>query len=164
MWQFFKKLSISLTMPLLNIFQPKFLFSQNPIIFKLIFCKINFKLCFLKHSFHFCLRLCRNYLRVFKLGIFEKGVGFMIFKQNFFKFLIGLSPIWFVCICVSPLWHFKSVLRHFSMCLCIVHSCSAVLHAKCLSKCSSDIFVLLWTQMSSNFWEYPWLNLVTTFW
>ena len=88
----------------------------------------------------------------------------MIFKQNFSKILIGLSPIWFVCMCVGSLWHFKHVLRHFSMWTCIVHSCSAVLHAKCLSKCSSNIFVLLWTQMSSNFWEYPWLNLVTMFW
>ena len=74
----------------------------------------------------------------------------MIFKQNSFKILIGLSPIWSMCICVGPLWHSNLVLRHFSMCSWIAHSCSAVLHAKCLSKCSRDIFGLIWTQMSSS--------------
>ena len=60
MWQFFKHSlfpSHCLSWTSLN---PNLFFSQNPIIFKLNFCKINFKVCFLKHSFHFCLRLCRN--------------------------------------------------------------------------------------------------------
>jgi len=41
---------------------------------------------------------------------------------------------------------------------------SRVLHIMCLIKCSSDIFELFWTLVSSKFWDYPWLNLYNMFW
>ena len=66
----------------------------------------------------------------------------------FFKSLIGPSPNWFVCNCVSPMWQFKNVLRHFHMCSCIVHSCCSLLHAMCLTECPYDIPMLFWTQLS----------------
>ena len=55
-----------------------------------------------------------------------------------------------VCTCVGPMWQFKHVLRYFYMCSCIFHLCCALLHAKCLTKCSSDILCcigLKWVPM-----------------
>ena len=78
--------------------------------------------------------------------------------------MIGLSPIWFVCNCVGPMWQFKHVLRYFHMCLCIVHSCCSLLHAMCLTECPYDILVLFWTQLSSIAWVCPWLNMLDMFW
>ena len=74
------------------------------------------------------------------------------FCEKFSKSLIVLSPICCLCICVGPLWHSKHVLRQFSPCSCIVHSWNSLLHAKCLTECSSDILVLNWSQLSSNAW------------
>ena len=61
------------------------------------------------------------------------------FCEIFFKIFIRLSPIWSLCICVGPVWHSNHVLRLFHLCSCIVHLCCGLLHAKCLTKCSSDI-------------------------
>ena len=73
----------------------------------------------------------------FKIGdFFEKGLGFLIFIKILSDFWLGCIPFG---LCVGPLWHFNHVLRHFYMCSCIVHSCSVVLHAKYLTKCSSGI-------------------------
>ena len=98
------------------------------------------------------------------MGIFQKRVGILNFVIFFKKSLIGLNPIWFVFICVSPMWQFKQVLRHFHMCSCIVHSCCSLLHALCLTECPCDIFVLNWTQLSANAWVYSWLNMFNIFW
>ena len=156
MWQIFKTLSISLSLP--HSLNPNLIFSLNPIIFKLDLCTINLQ------SFHFSLRICRNWVRVLELGFFEKkGLGMLILGK-IFKILIGLSPIWSDCIYVGPLWHFKHVFRHISVCSCIAHRCITVLHAMCLTKCSSDIFVVFWTQLSSIVWVYPWFNLLDMFW
>ena len=106
----------------------------------------------------------KNSRFVLNLGFSKKRVGFIGFGQTFYKILIGLCPIWLVCICVGPLCQFDLVFRHIFICSCITHMCSVVLHSMCLIKCSSDIFELVWTQMSSNFWVYPWLNLFNMFW
>ena len=82
-------------------------------------------------------------LGFYKLEIFRKWVGILSFCEIFSKSLIGLSPICCLCICVGPLWHFKVVLRHFSICSCILHNSYALLHVRCLTK-SSDIYVINW--------------------
>ena len=89
-----------------------------------------------------------------KFGIFPKS----------FKILIGLSPIYHFCICVGPLWHFKVVLRHSSLCSCIFHHCCALLHDRSLSQCPSDILELNWTQVSSNDRFLSCLIMLTMFW
>ena len=85
----------------------------------------------------------------------KKGLGTMILGKTNFKLLIGLCPIYLDCICVSSLWHFDHVFRNIFICLCIAHMCSVVLHTTCLIKCSNGIFLLVWTPMSSNCWDYP---------
>ena len=84
--------------------------------------------------------------------------------QMFFKILIGLSPIWCVCICVGPMWQIKHVLRQISSCSCIFHRCCILLHVRCLTDCPSDIFVLNWTQVSPFAWVYSWLTIFNMFW
>ena len=150
----FSNTFISLALPLSNPSQPKTIFNSKPHHIQANLCKINLKGMFLTFFSSFPLRLCRNFLRVLKLGIFSKMGWGSWFCEIFFKILIRLSPIWFVCICVGPLWHFKLVLRHFYICSCIFHWWFVVLHALCLTKCSSDIFVLDWTQLSSIAWVY----------
>ena len=98
------------------------------------------------------------------MEIFRKRVGIPNFVKILFKSLIGLSPMWFVCTCVGPMWQFKHVLRHFHMCSCIVHSCCSLLHVLCLIECPCDIFVMYWTQLSANAWVYSWLNMFDMFW
>ena len=97
------------------------------------------------------------------IGDFWKRVGFTNFGQNFFKILIGLCPICLDCIYVGRLWQFEFVFRHILICSCIAHMCSVVLHSECLTKCSSGIFELVWTKMSSCVCLYPWLNLFNMF-
>ena len=84
--------------------------------------------------------------------------------MNVFKILIGLSPICCVGICVGPMRHYDLILRHFHSCSCIFHWCCALLHAKCLTKCPSDILVLIWTQVSPFAWVSFWLNMLDMFW
>ena len=98
------------------------------------------------------------------MGIFRKWVGVLNFCEIFSKILFGLSPICRLCICVGPLWHFKVILRHFSICSCILHNSYALLHDRCLSKCPSDILVLNWTQVSSNDRFLYCLIMLTMFW
>ena len=72
------------------------------------------------------------------------------FCEIIFKSLIGLSPIWSVCIYVGPVWHSKHVLRHFHLCSCIFHWNCSLLYGKCLTKCSNDILCcigLKWVPM-----------------
>ena len=98
------------------------------------------------------------------MGIFENWVRVLSFCEMFSRSLIGLSPICCDCSCVGPMWQFKHVLRHFSLCSCIIHNCCALLHVKCLTVCPSDIFVLNWIQVNSNFWVYTCLTLFNLFW
>ena len=109
-------------------------------------------------------RLCRKLVRVLKIGDFSKWVGVLNFCEFFSKILIGLSPICNLCICVGPLWQFEHVLRHFSLCSCILHKSFAQLHDWCLSKCPSDILVLNWTQVSSNDLILSYLIMFFMFW
>ena len=99
-----------------------------------------------------------------KLGIFWKWVGVFIFMQISFKILIRLCFIWCLCICVGPLRHFEHVLRKISLCSCILHHLCSLLHVRCLTECPSDIFVLNWTQVSSNTWILSWLIMLIMFW
>ena len=62
------------------------------------------------------------------------------------------------------MWKIELVLRQFSLCSCIIHKCCALLHVKCLTECPSDIFVLNWIQVNSNFWVYTCLTLFNLFW
>ena len=78
--------------------------------------------------------------------------------------MIGLSPIYCDCSCVGPMWQFEHVLRHFSLCSCFFHHLCTLLHVRCLTKCPSDIFVLNWIQVNSNFWVYTCLTLFNLFW
>ena len=98
------------------------------------------------------------------MGIFRKWVGVFNFCETLSKFLIGLSPICCLCICVDPLWQFEHVLRHISLCSCIFHHLWTLLHDRCLSKCPRDILVLNWTQVSSNNRILSWLIMLTMFW
>ena len=100
----------------------------------------------------------------FKLGIFENWIGVLSFCEIFSKSLIGLSPICCDCSCVGPMWQFEHVLRHFSPCSCIFHHLCTLLHVRCLTECPSDIFVLNWIQVNSNFWMYTCLTLFNLFW
>ena len=59
------------------------------------------------------------------------------------------------------MWHFTHVLSHFHLCSCIAHSCSSLLHVKCLTECPSDSFVLNWIQVNSNFSVYTCLTIVS---
>ena len=82
-------------------------------------------------------------LGFWKLGIFENWVGFLFLVNFFFKkSLIGMCPIFCLCICVGPLWQFDHVLRHFSICSCIFHNYCALLHVMCLTDCLSDSSML----------------------
>ena len=119
---------------------------------------------FLNNLFTLFLDYVEKFLGLSWIGDFRKRVGFIDFGHIFFKILIRLCPIWLVCIYVGPLWQFELVFRHIFICSCIAHMCSVVLHSMCLIKCSSGIFELFWTQMSSKFWVYPWLSLFNMFW
>ena len=91
------------------------------------------------------------------MGIFRKWVGVLSFCKIFSKSLIGLSPICCDCSCVGPLSQFEHVLRKISLCSCSLHHLGTLLLVRCLTKCPSDIFVLNWTQVSSNAWILSWL-------
>ena len=98
------------------------------------------------------------------MGIFENWVRVLSFCEIFLKSLIRLSPICYDYSCVGPMWHFEHVLRHFSLCSCIFHHLCTLLHVRCLTECPSDIFVLNWIQVNSNFWDYTCLTLFNLFW
>ena len=164
MWLFFKTLLCSLLCVTRTSLNPNLIFTKNPPIPSTNLCKISSKVCFLTFFLAFHFRLCRICFRVLELGIFEKRVGNYDFGQIVLKILIGLCPICLVCIYVVPLWQFELVFRHIFICSGIAHLCSVVLHFMCLIKCLSGIFLLVWTPMSSNCWDYPWLILLNMFW
>ena len=155
MWQVLKKSSLPSLRLSRTPFNPKLIFLQNPINFKFIFAKslqgmsfwyplLSFYWDYADFSLGFCI-----------LGIFRKWVGVLSFCGIFSKSLIGLSPICCDCSSVGPLWQFEHVLRQISLCSCILHYLCTLLHVRCLTKCPSDIFVLNWTQVSSNAWLLP---------
>ena len=154
----------SLPLPHSNLFQTQISFHSKPINFKFKSLQNLFKGMFLNNIFTLFLDYAEKFLGLSWIGDFQKRVGFTNFGQNFFKILIGLCPICHDCIFVGPLWQFELVFRHIFICSCIAHMCSVVLHSKCLTKCSSGIFELVWTQMSSFVWIYPLLNLFNMFW
>ena len=111
------------------------------------------------------LRLCRNILGFYlNWVILKKGWELYFFCEIFFNFLIGLCPIWVVCVCVGQLWHFNMYLGKIQSCSCIAHMLVVWVHIKCLRKCSNDILVLFWTPMSSKLWGLPWLYIFIMFW
>ena len=133
MWQIFKTLSISLSLPHLNLSQPKYVFHSNLIFFKLNLYTINSKVCFLR------LEIDLGFLN---WGFSKKGLGTLFWAKVFQNFEWAMSHLIYVYLC-CPLWHFNHVFRHISMCSCIAHMCSVVLHSMCLSKCLSGIFELV---------------------
>ena len=141
----FQTLSFSLVLPLLNPLQPKISFHSNPTFSRKNLYKITSRYVFLNILFLFVLDYVVLSLGFQNLGIFEKGVGVLNFCEIFFKTLIGLSPICYVCICVGPMRHSDHVLRKISSCSCIFHRCCVLLHVRCLAECPSDILVLNWT-------------------
>ena len=164
MWQVFKTLlfpSLRLSRTPFNL---KPFFTQTSSFSSKKSLQNHFKVCFPKIVFIFVLDYADFSLGFWKLGIFKNWVGVLSFCEDFSNFLIGLSPIWCLCICVGPLRHSKLVLRQISPCSCIAHSWNSLLHATCLTKCPSDILVLNWTQLSSNAWLLSWLIMFIMFW
>ena len=156
----FPSLSLSRT-----IFNPKHYFIQTP-LFSSKFSAKSFQGMYFLHYSHLLFSDYAEFmLRVLNLGIFENWVGFL-FLVNFFFFksLIGLCPICYLCIYVGPLWQFDHVLRPFSICSRIFHNCCALLHVMCLTDCLSDSSVLFWTQLSSNLWCWSCLIIWVLFW
>ena len=90
---------------------------------------------------------------------FWKRVGNFGFCKKKFNFLIGLYPIWFVCVYVGRLWHFNMYLGKMQTCSCITYMLVLLVHTKCLIKCSNDILVLFWIPMSTKHWGLPWLYM-----
>ena len=93
----FPSLSLSRT-----IFNPKHYFIQTP-SFPSKFSAKSFQSMYFLHYSHL---LFSNYaefiLRVLKIGDFQK-LGWISFSSEYFsKSLIGLCPICYLCICVSP--------------------------------------------------------------
>ena len=164
MWQVFKNSSLSSLRLSWTPFNPKLIFLQNSINFKFKFAKS-------LQGMHFWYPLLSFYwvyadfsLGFYILGIFRKWVGVLSFCEIFSKSLIELSPIYCDCSCVGPLWQFEHLLRQNSLCSCILHYPCTLLHVRCLTKCPSDIFVLNWTQVSSNAWILSCLIMLIMFW
>ena len=143
MWQIFKTLLSSLPLPHSNLSQTQIDFHSKPMNCKFKSLQNLFKGMFLNNLFTLFLDYAEKSLGLSWIGDFRKRVGFIDFGQKIFKILIGLCPIWLVCICVGPLWQFELVFRHIFICSCIAHMCSVVLHSKCLTKCASGIFELV---------------------
>ena len=98
------------------------------------------------------------------MGIFKNWVGVFSFCEIFSKSFIGLSPTCCDCSYVGPMLQFEHVLRHFSLCSCTFRHLCTLLHVRCLTEGPSDIFVLNWIQVNSNFWVYTCLILFNLFW
>jgi len=105
-------------------------------------------------------RFCLSWVR------FEQGLGNFKFWQKNFNFLIGLCPIWFVCVCVcvGPLWHFNMYLGKIHSCSCILYMLVVLVRTKCLIKCLKGILVLFWTPVSTKLCGLPWLYMFIMFW
>ena len=100
MWQIFKTLSISLSLPHSNLFQPKTDFQSIPIIFKLDLCKINLKVCFLNILFIFFPKIMQKLTEGSKIGDFsKKGLGILILSKIFLKFWLACVPFDFMYLC-----------------------------------------------------------------
>ena len=108
-----------------------------------------FKVCVSNTIFIFYFRIMQNLC----LGFWKLGwVSYFLWKL--FNFLIGLSPIWCLCIYAGPMWQLELVLSHVSSCSCIFYSVYKLLHVRRLTKCPNDILWLYWNQMSSFTWVY----------
>ena len=157
-----------LSFPLLSlsrtIFNLKHYFIQTPSFSSKFSTKSYQGMYFLHYSHLLFSDYAKFMLRVLKIGDFRK-LGWISCSSEFFlKSLIGLCPIFCLCICVGPLWQFDHVLRHFSICSCIFHNCCALLHVMCLTNCLSDSSVLFWIQLSSNLWCWSCLIIWILFW
>ena len=163
MWHVFKTLLFPSHCFLQTSLNPKPFFTQTPSFSSKNLCKITSRYVFLNIVFTFVLNFADFSLDFKNWGFLKTGLGFL-FLWKFFKILIGLSPICYVCICVGPMRHSNHVLRQISSCSCIIHRCCSLLHVRFLTECPSDILVLNWTQMSSNTWVSFWLNMLDMFW
>ena len=122
MWQIFKHILFSFTLPSSCLLQPQTIFhskTQNS--------RENFFKSYLRYVytifFLYFLRLCRKFLGFFfflNWIILKKGWE-LYFLWIFFNFLFGLCPIWVVCVCGGPLWHFNMFSGKIQSCSCIAH-------------------------------------------
>ena len=99
-WQIFKTLSISLSLPYSNLSQPKSIFHSNPIFFKLNLCTINSKVCFLNILFIFSLDYAEINLGILNWGYLKKGLGPLFWEKKFQNFDWAV----FHLICVYLCW------------------------------------------------------------
>ena len=150
MWLIFKTFLSSLLCLTRTSLNPNLIFTKNPKISSTNFCKISSTVCFLTFFSSFHLDYAKFVLGFLNWGFSKKGLGTMIFGKLFSKFWLGCVPFDFI----------ESVLfRHISMCSCIAHMCSVVLHAICLSKCSSGIFELVglkWVPIRGFTLDWAW--------
>ena len=153
MWQFFKLIDISLTLPLFEPIstQTQF-FLQNLINFKFLFAKslqgMSSKA--LSSSFSKILQWFKLGFQIFGI-FFRKWVGVLILWKFFPFFDWDVIDL----LCLFLCWSYVAVLAcikaYFSLCSCIFHHCCALLHVRCLIECPSDIFELNWIQVNFNF-------------
>ena len=153
MWQFFKIISFPSYCLSWTPLNPKSFFTLTPSFSSKILYKITSRYVFLNIVFTFVLNFADFSLDFKNWGFLKTGLGFL-FLWKFFKILIGLSPICYVCICVGPMRHSNHELRQISSCSCIIQRCCSLLHVRCLTECSYDILVVFWTQLSSFAWVY----------
>ena len=92
-------------------------------------------------------------------GIFEKGLGTLVFAKFFSISWLGSIPFDLCVFVLANFSNFNMYLGKFHSCSCIAHMLVLYVHTKCLIKCLNDILVLFWTPMSSKFWGLLWLNL-----
>ena len=92
-------------------------------------------------------------------GIFEKGLGTLVFVKFFSICWLGSVPFDLCVFVLANFSNFNMYLGKFHSCSCIAHMLVLYVHTKCLIKCLNGILVLFWTLMSSKFWGLLWLNL-----
>ena len=120
-----------LSFPLLSlsrtIFNLKHYFIQTPSFSSKFSTKSYQGMYFLHYSHLLFSDYAKFMLRVLKIGDFRKLGWISCSSEFFFKSLIGLCPIFCLCICVGPLWQFDHVLRHFpyvhAFFITVVHCC-----------------------------------------
>ena len=109
-----------------------------------------FKVCVSNTIFIFYFWIMQNLcLGFWKLGTFQNWVGILIFVKIFSISWLGFVPFGVYASVLAPCGNSNMYWGIFSLCSCIFHHCCALLHARCLTECSSDILWLCWIQMSS---------------
>ena len=139
----FQTLKLFLALTLFDPYSTQITISFKPHPFQAKSLQSPLKVCVSNIFFHHLFSdYAESVLRVLKIGDFQKLGWVSNFCEKFFNSLIGLSPIWCLCICVGPLWQFELVLRHISSCSCIFYCFYKLLHVRCSTECPSNILWL----------------------